>query len=162
MSFRTTVMTSVLVMFMVSGCSHWPTPVATWKEGEGSADLAAVLTVPGHLQLLQVDGRKIPGFLAQSTAFDYLLLPGERTLTVRYDSLWAGGLGGRAERVISKPHHLQLNVEPGQQYRLDSTAEPASVSAARAFALCPGLWLKNSAGERLLRAQPEVPCHATD
>ncbi|TVP57142.1 MAG: DUF2057 domain-containing protein [Halomonadaceae bacterium] len=121
-----------------------------------------MVTVPGHLELLAVDGRAVPDYLLQSATFDYLLLPGERSLTVRYDSLWAGGLRANARRVSSAPQVLTVNVLERTNYRLSSASKPTTVSEAKAFASCPHLWLENAAGEPLARAQPEVSCSPSD
>lgn len=155
-----------LMLPVMFSCTHWPTPVPTWPE-ESAPDEAsraallsrtALLRVPGHLQLIRVDGRTVPEYLMQSVSFDYLLLPGERELEVRYDSLWAKGLEGGSRRIRSGGLTLRVVVEEGGRYSLHTQSRPESAGEAQAMARCPRIRLENTGGEVLARAGDGEDC----
>ncbi|MDX1588264.1 MAG: DUF2057 family protein [Oleiphilaceae bacterium] len=122
---------------LLFACSHWPTAIPTWPDQAlDDAVSPAQLSVPGHLKLLRVDGRDLPDYLMQSTSFHYQLLPGERQLLVRHDSLWALALGEGGERVQSEPVAMTVTLEEGGRYSLATPSEPRSLRQARAMARC--------------------------
>lgn len=166
---RVGVFLTLPVMF---SCTHWPTPVPTWPEQSAPDEVSraaqqsrsallsrtALLRVPGHLQLIRVDGRTVPEYLMQSVSFDFLLLPGERELEVRYDSLWAKGLEGGSRRIRSRGLTFTVAVEEGGRYSLQTQSRPESADEAQAMALCPRIRLENAGGEVLARAGDGEGC----
>ncbi|HTN33308.1 MAG TPA: DUF2057 family protein [Marinobacter sp.] len=110
------------VLAMVVGCSSALTKVETWQGNPPSAASAAVLKVPGEIQVEQVNGRSMTNYLLDDLALDYALLPGENEVVFTYKTIWAkSGVVKNGESKVytvkSEPQVVHFTAEPEAIYK---------------------------------------------
>lgn len=121
-----TLMMSVLLV----GCASSATRINTWEGSPQGAGDPAVLTAPGPVQVVSVNGKTMNTYLIGDLQLDYGLLPGENEVVFTYKTIWAradGSKGGesRVQTVESKPQVARFTAEAGANYRF-SFVEPSN------------------------------------
>ena len=100
------------------------------------------LDVPHTVRMIAVDSDrlKLSGRIGQRDVTRYTLLPGTRTLTLRYHEIWPIGDDDH-ETVESTEVRLKVEVEAGQAYRIEME-RPETRAAATGFAEKPVFTLR--------------------
>jgi hypothetical protein len=115
-----------------AGCAHSKT-VRLYK-GPPPPSGVAELEAPEFIEILRVDGRRVPGLgLAVGRKALVVQAPaGEHRVVARYAEYWPAG-EDRDERVVSEPRELVWHARAGARDRLESP-RPGTRSEARALA----------------------------
>lgn len=151
---------AVVSLAFIAGCSSSISRVQTWEGAAENADQVAVLSAPGAINVREVNGRAMTGFMIDDLSLDYELLPGENRVVFTYKTIWS-----KAERVddgesmvhvVETPRQTAIiDAEPGESYRFD-IEKPANRGQAEAQARDFSVNLVNSAGQTVATSSPWV------
>ena len=109
-------------------------PVQLFDGPARGTDQVAVLYVPAEIDLLEIDGISVENY-QQLLAFgrlEYRLLPGNHTLSVRYNKRWENEFGKKPV-LLSQPATLALEAEAGDVFEL-VPEQPANFKQAKEYA----------------------------
>lgn len=150
----------MVVLAIITGCSTGVSRVQTWEGMVENAGQVALLSTPGSLKVLEVNGEPMTGFLIDDLNLDYELLPGENRVVFTYKTIWA-----KAERadndeskvyVVETPRQtVTIDAKPGETYQFD-IKKPGTRQEAEAQAKNFSIALLNSSGQTVATSSPWV------
>lgn len=113
---------ALMMSVLLVGCASSATRINTWEGSPQGAGDPAILTAPGPVQVMSVNGKTMTTYLIGDLQLDYGLLPGENEVVFTYKTIWAradGSKGGesRVQTVESKPQVARFTAEAGANYR---------------------------------------------
>ncbi len=151
---------AIAAMILMSGCSSGMSRVQTWEGAAENAGQSAVLTAPGAINVREVNGRTMKGFLISDLAVAYELLPGENQIVFTHKTIWS-----KAERVDDGESKVHVVETPRQAVTIDARAgetyqfeikKPETRQQAEALARDFSVDLVNSSGQVVATSSPWV------
>jgi len=115
---------ALMMSVVLVGCASSAARINTWEGSPQEAANPAVLTAPGAIQVMSVNGQSMTTYLIDDLALDYGLLPGENEVVFTYKTIWAkAGVIDNGESKVhtveSKPQVARFTAEAGATYRFD-------------------------------------------
>ena len=128
---------ALLASVVLVGCASSAARINTWEGNPQEATNPAVLTAPGEIQVMSVNGQSLTTYLIDDLTLDYGLLPGENEVVFTYKTIWAkAGVVDNGESKVhtveSEPQVARFEAEAGQAYTF-SYDEPANRREAEAL-----------------------------
>lgn len=149
---------AIISLAVITGCSSGMSRVQTWEGTVDNADQVAVLSAPGAINIREVNGKAMTGFMVDDLSLDYELLPGENQVVFTYKTIWS-----KAERVDdgeSKVHVVEtprqtitIDAQPGETYEFD-VEKPGNRREAEAMAKDFSVSVVNSGGQAVATSSP--------
>lgn len=125
----------LVVVTGMNGCASVSGTTATYEGAKRAAHEVAILNSTEQTQLMSVDGRETSRVLLSGNNQTFELLPGERTLLVRYVEIFHVN-ADEHEVIRSKPVAIRMMVKAGESYRFDFK-RPSNLVEAREFIKSP-------------------------
>lgn len=128
-----------VIYFCLSGCASGP--IQTWEGDKLGLQQTALLKAPADVRILSVNGKSTPDYLIDNMAFDYQIKPGDTTIELRYESVWASAKkdeeGKNAPLVArSKVKAIRFVAMAGVEYRIQfdhATSKSGALALADNF-----------------------------
>jgi len=151
---------AIAVLLFLSGCSSSVSRIQTWEGSAANAEQVALLSASGAINVKEVNGQPMTGFMFDDLSLDYELLPGENQIVFTYKTIWS-----KAERVedgeskvyvVETPRQtVTLNAEPGNTYEFDID-KPDTRQQAEAQVEDFSVTVVNASGQAVASSSPWV------
>lgn len=126
----------VLAIATLTACSATSRVVRTYEGEARPAGQVATILKPEDIKIESIDGVPVKSYLLDGFEMMYEILPGERTVAFRYESIWANP--GRKENhekqadvVQSEVRQVTFNAVAGRTYSFDFVRPNSRAEADR-------------------------------
>lgn len=121
---------ALMASALLVGCASSAARINTWEGSPQAAANPAVLTAPGEIQVLSVNGQSLTTYLIDDLKLDYGLLPGDNEVVFTYKTIWAkAGVVDNGESKVhiveSEPQVARFSAIAGENYQF-SYEKPAN------------------------------------